>query len=104
MDTPIGEDEDTNIASTLKDERAMMPDKEIEKLELNRTVREALSKLDPREEAVLRRYYGLDDGIPHTLEEVGESFGLTRERIRQILEMGKYKLKNSAEELKEYAK
>jgi len=97
LDAPIGEDDDSVVGTTLKDEQALSPEKEVERAEVLKIISKALSFLEPREQVVLRRYFGLDDGIPRTLEEVGEEYGLTRERIRQILDAAKNKLKKDSE-------
>ncbi len=94
LDAPLNEDDESGLGGAIKDEGAASPEKEIEKTELVNSINAALSSLEPREQIVLRRYFGLDDGIPRTMEEVGTQYGLTRERIRQILEGAKEKLKN----------
>ena len=84
LETPIGEEDDSHLGDFIEDEGAMSPDdyasNELLKDELN----EVLLELTDREEKVLRLRFGLDDGSCKTLEEVGQMFGVTRERIRQI--------------------
>lgn len=96
LDAPMGDEDESSVGAAIKDENAISPEREAEREDLMNSINEALMVLEPREQIVLRRYYGLDDGIPHTLEEVGVEYGLTRERIRQILEEAKEKLRNDS--------
>ena len=84
LETPIGEEEDSTVGSIIKDENAVAPDEAVEGSLVRENLLEVLSTLTPREEKVLRLRYGVDDGRPRTLEEVGKEFNVTRERIRQI--------------------
>ena len=84
LETPIGEDGDTELGSLIEDPNAVAPHDAVADQMLKEQVEHVLDSLDGREERVLRLRYGLDDGRPRTLEEVGREFGLTRERIRQI--------------------
>jgi len=103
LDAPISDEDDSNIGATIKDDSALSPEYEVEREDIMNIINNALSSLEPREQIVLRRYYGFDDGIPHTLEEVGEHYGLTRERIRQILESAKEKLKNDSDFMEKFS-
>ena len=84
LETPIGEEEDSHLGDFIQDDEASQPSEEAEKTLLREQLEEVLSTLTPREEQVLRMRFGLTDGKPHTLEEVGKEFDVTRERIRQI--------------------
>ncbi len=83
LDSPIGEEDDTSMADFIPDKAAAPLDVTARKL-LAETVREVLGDLSEREAEVVRLRFGLVDGRPRTLEEVGKEFGVTRERIRQI--------------------
>ena len=84
LETPIGEEEDSHIGDFLEDENAVAPSEMVNFNMLKEQLISVLDTLTPREEKVLRLRYGLDDGRPRTLEEVGKEFNVTRERIRQI--------------------
>ncbi len=84
LETPIGEEEDSHIGDFLEDETATAPSDTVAFNMLKKQLVSVLDTLTPREEKVLRLRYGLDDGRPRTLEEVGKEFNVTRERIRQI--------------------
>jgi len=84
LDSPVGEEDDSNLADFIEDQHAEAPAEMAAKMMLNSAVEEALSDLNDREKAVVRMRFGLDDGQARTLEEVGREFGVTRERIRQI--------------------
>ncbi len=83
LDAPIGED-DTRLGDFIEDKEVLSPADRVVERSLKEETAALLKTLTPREEKVMRLRYGLDDGQERTLEEVGESFGLTRERIRQI--------------------
>ena len=83
LDTPIGDEDDTSMADFIADKGAAPLDLAARKL-LEQTVRDVLGDLSERESEVVRLRFGLEDGRPRTLEEVGKEFGVTRERIRQI--------------------
>ena len=83
LDTPIGDEDDTSMADFIPDKGAAPLDLAARKL-LAQTVQDVLGELSDREAEVVRLRFGLDDGRPRTLEEVGRAFGVTRERIRQI--------------------
>ena len=84
LETPIGEEEDSHLGDFIQDDDASQPAEEASYTLLREQLEEVLKTLTPREEEVLRMRFGLVDGKPHTLEEVGKKFDVTRERIRQI--------------------
>ena len=84
LETPIGEEEDSHLGDFIQDDESAQPAEEASYTLLREQLEEVLSTLTPREEQVLRMRFGLVDGKPHTLEEVGREFDVTRERIRQI--------------------
>ena len=84
METPIGPEEDSRLMDFIRDEEALAPDEAALKTITNEDIDNVLRTLTPREEAVIRLRFGLQDGRCHTLEEVGSEFHVTRERIRQI--------------------
>ena len=84
METPIGPEEDSRLQDFIRDEDALAPDEAALKTITNEDIDSVLKTLTPREEAVIRLRFGLQDGRCHTLEEVGSEFNVTRERIRQI--------------------
>jgi RNA polymerase primary sigma factor len=99
LDAPLGDDESNRIADVIADERASTPYQELEDKTNVDMVREVVSILDPREMTILRYRFGLDGGGEKTLEEVGEKFGVTRERIRQIQNVALKKLRRKIEKL-----
>ena len=84
LETPIGEEEDSHLGDFIEDQDAPAPAEAASFMLLKEQLEEVLDTLTPREEKVLRLRFGLDDGRARTLEEVGQHFGVTRERIRQI--------------------
>ena len=84
LETPIGEEEDSHLGDFIEDEKTVTPSDSVSFKMLKEQLLRVLDTLTPREEKVLRLRYGLDDGKPRTLEEVGKEFNVTRERIRQI--------------------
>lgn len=84
LETPIGEEEDSHLSDFIEDEGSTAPTDAVSYTMLKEQLLGVLDTLTPREEKVLRLRYGLDDGRPRTLEEVGKEFNVTRERIRQI--------------------
>jgi RNA polymerase primary sigma factor len=94
LETPIGEEEDSHLADFVEDSDAMSPSEAAANILLRREIEDALGKLTPREREVIRMRFGLDDGSPRTLEEVGRYFKVTRERIRQIEAKALKKLKH----------
>ena len=85
LETSVGDDdEDSTLGDFIEDEKTLSPDR-VAALQLLRDhVKTVLSDLTPREQKILDMRFGLTDGVAHTLEEVGQEFGVTRERIRQI--------------------
>ncbi len=85
LEAPIGDGEDDlTLSDFIKDEQSLSPDEMANQALLKDQIREILADLTEREQRILAMRFGLDDNIPHTLEEVGKEFGVTRERIRQI--------------------
>ena len=84
IDSPVGEDEESSIGEFIADEASPEPDEIVGKTMLKEQISDVLKTLTDREENVIRMRFGLDDGVPRTLEEVGKEFNITRERIRQI--------------------
>ena len=84
LETPIGEEEDSHLGDFIEDEGSATPSDAVATTILKEQLLGVLDTLTPREEKVLRLRYGIDDGRPRTLEEVGKEFNVTRERIRQI--------------------
>ncbi len=84
LEQPIGEDEDAEFGAFIEDESSPTPQQRVYEELLRSRIEEVLSTLTPREQRILRLRFGLVNGISYTLEEVGQKFGLTRERIRQI--------------------
>jgi RNA polymerase primary sigma factor len=84
LETPIGDESDTELGSLIEDKDAISPLEAVSESMLREQVGKVLDSLEGREQRVIRLRFGLDDGRPRTLEEVGHEFGLTRERIRQI--------------------
>jgi RNA polymerase primary sigma factor len=84
LETPVGSEEDSYLGDFIKDETMPEPDDAASAQLLREQLRAILKSLNPRERQVLEMRFGLKDGQSHTLEEVGQAFGVTRERIRQI--------------------
>jgi RNA polymerase primary sigma factor len=84
LDTPIGEEEDSHLGDFIEDKKFMLPSDASVNLNLAEQTRKILATLTPREEKVLRMRFGIGEKSDHTLEEVGQDFSVTRERIRQI--------------------
>jgi RNA polymerase primary sigma factor len=84
LETPIGEEEDSHLGDFIEDKAVISPSEAVINLNLKEQTSSVLKTLTPREEKVIKMRFGLDDGSEHTLEEVGQSFAVTRERIRQI--------------------
>ena len=84
LETPIGEEEDSHLGDFIEDDKTQTPGDSVAFIMLKEQLLGVLDTLTPREEKVLRLRYGIDDGKPRTLEEVGKEFNVTRERIRQI--------------------
>ena len=85
LETPVGEDdEDSVLAEFVEDEKVPPPSVEAARNLLKERLKDILNDLSAREQKILAMRFGLEDGVTHTLEEVGQEFGVTRERIRQI--------------------
>jgi RNA polymerase primary sigma factor len=84
LDTPIGEEEDSYLGDFIEDKKVVAPAEAVVQLNLSEQTRKVLATLTPREEKVLKMRFGIDEKADHTLEEVGQNFDVTRERIRQI--------------------
>jgi RNA polymerase primary sigma factor len=99
LDAPLGDDDTNRIADVIADERATSPYDDLEDKTNVDMVRQVIGILDPREMTILRYRFGLDGSGEKTLEEVGEKFGVTRERIRQIQNVALRKLRKKIEKL-----
>ena len=84
LETPIGEEEDSHLGDFIEDRQVVSPAEAVINLNLKDQTESVLKTLTPREEKVIKMRFGVGDGSEHTLEEVGQSFAVTRERIRQI--------------------
>ncbi len=99
LDAPIGDDESNTYAEVVQDENADTPYEELEDKTVTLMLQAMVKDLDERESSILRYRFGLDGGPERTLEEVGEKFGVTRERIRQIQNLALNKLRRMIEKL-----
>lgn len=99
LDAPIGDDDSNNFAEIVQDENAETPYEQLEEKTVTKMLDEMIKTLDPREAMILRYRFGLDGGSERTLEEVGEKFGVTRERIRQIQNIALKKLRKMIEKM-----
>src|SRR5665213_629725 len=99
LDAPIGDDESNNFSDIVQDENATSPYENLEDKTVTGMLQEMVKHLDSREATILRFRYGLDGGTEKTLEEVGEKFGVTRERVRQIQNLALRKLRKMIEKL-----
>ena len=104
LETPVGEEEDAHLEDFIQDEEAGIPVDEAGRQLLRRELMSVLKSLTPREERVITLRFGLDDGRPRTLEELGKEFNVTRERIRQIEAIALRKLRHPsrAKRLRDY--
>jgi RNA polymerase primary sigma factor len=94
LETPIGDEEDSHLGDFIEDRNAVLPDQAAIAANLRETTTRVLASLTPREERVLRMRFGIGMNTDHTLEEVGQQFSVTRERIRQIEAKALRKLKH----------
>jgi RNA polymerase primary sigma factor len=104
LDSPVGEEDDSNLGDFIEDQQADVPADVAARRMLGQAVVEALDQLNDREKKVVKLRFGLEDGQPRTLEEVGREFGVTRERIRQIESKTLAKLRHPqrSEKLRDY--
>ena len=104
LDAAVGEDEDSSLGDFIQDEDTVSPEEAATYELLKEHIDETLDLLTPREQKILRMRFGLEDGRSHTLEEVGQEFGVTRERIRQIEAKALTKLRKhkDSKRLKDY--
>jgi len=103
LDMPVGEEGDTTLAELIEQVALPSPEETYEELELREIVARSLHDLDPRERSILVHYFGLEGQEPKTLEEIGQIFGISRERVRQLKERAIAKLKKlHAEEFKDF--
>jgi len=94
LQTPIGEEEDSQLGDLIEDKTVISPSDAVINLNLKEQTASVLKTLTPREEKIIKMRFGLEDGSQHTLEEVGQTFALTRERIRQIEAKALHKLRD----------
>jgi len=94
MDAPLRDEEASNLYDVMLNDDSLDPEEELMNVSLRKEIERSLSTLGEREAEILRCYFGLNGYQPYTLEEIGEEFGLTRERVRQIKEKAIKKLKN----------
>src|SRR5882762_3044962 len=99
LDAPIGDEESNNFAEVVQDENADNPYEQLEDKTVTSMLQDMVKNLDPREATILRTRFGLDGGSEKTLEEVGEKFGVTRERVRQIQNIALRKLRRMIEKI-----
>jgi RNA polymerase primary sigma factor len=96
LETPVGKEEDSHLGDFLEDKTAVSPSDAVIHLSLMEQISSVLKTLTPREEKIIKMRFGLEDGSEHTLEQVGQTFALTRERIRQIEAKALRKLRHLA--------
>jgi RNA polymerase primary sigma factor len=94
LETPIGDQEDSHLGDLIEDKNAILPIDAAMQSNLRETTTRALASLTPREERIVRMRFGIGMNTDHTLQEVGQQFSLTRERIRQIEAKALRKLKH----------
>ena len=99
LDAPIGDEDSNNFAEVVQDESADTPYEQLEEKTVTRMLQEMVKTLDPREATILRARFGLDGGPQKTLEDVGQKFGVTRERVRQIQNIALKKLRKMIEKM-----
>jgi RNA polymerase primary sigma factor len=96
FETPVGEDEDARLADFIEDKGVVSPSDAAIQMNMKEQLNNVLKTLTPREEKIIRMRFGMEDGSEHTLEEVGQTFSVTRERIRQIEAKALRKLRHSS--------
>jgi RNA polymerase primary sigma factor len=94
LETPIGEEEDAHLGDFIEDKTAVSPSDAAAYLSLQEQTSSALKTLTPREEKIIKMRFGLEDGSEHTLEQIGQEFAVTRERIRQLEAKALHKLRH----------
>src|SRR5436853_6182336 len=104
LDAPIGDDDSNNFSEVVQDENADTPYEQLEDKTVTKMLQEMIKTLDPREATILRYRFGLDGGSERTLEEVGQRFGVTRERVRQIQNIALNKLRKMIEKMESVQK
>ncbi|MBU6399610.1 MAG: sigma-70 family RNA polymerase sigma factor [Verrucomicrobia bacterium] len=104
LDAPIGDDDSNNFAEIVQDENAENPYEQLEEKTVTGMLQEMVKTLDPREATILRYRFGLDGGTERTLEEVGQKFGVTRERVRQIQNIALAKLRKMIQKMESVKK
>ena len=100
LETPIGEEEDSHLGDFIEDKKAVSPLEAAVRYDLQRHIGKSLESLTVREEKVLRKRFGIGEATDHTLEEVGQDFEVTRERIRQIEAKALRKLRHPSQSRK----
>lgn len=100
LETPIGEEEDSHLGDFIEDKKAVSPLEAAVRYDLQRQISAALGALTPREEKIIRKRFGIGESTDHTLEEVGQDFDVTRERIRQIEAKALRKLRHPSQSRK----
>ena len=105
LDMPVGADEEAPLGDFIEDSEATDAESAVVASMRHSDIRAVLNTLEPREQDVIRLRYGLDDGVPRTLDQIGRRFGLSRERVRQIEREVMSKLRDGerASRLREYA-
>jgi RNA polymerase primary sigma factor len=99
LDAPIGDEDSNNFSEIVQDENAESPYEQLEDKTVTHMLQDMVTRLEPREATILRYRFGLDGGSEKTLEEVGEKFGVTRERVRQIQNISLKKLRKMIEKI-----
>ena len=99
LDAPIGDEDSNSFAEVVEDENANTPYEQLEEKTVTQMLHEMVKTLDNREGTILRARFGLDGGPEKTLEEVGDKFGVTRERVRQIQNIALKKLRRMIEKM-----
>jgi RNA polymerase primary sigma factor len=103
LDAPLSSEEETGLLEVLRDEKTEGPEESLSAWEVREAITQALNGLNAKEEAVVRLYFGIEQGPPMSLEEIGMRLGLTRERVRQIKETALRKLRHTSRSRPLYA-